>query len=307
MAKIKNNNAASDVGTDDVQSSRSALSGSWIQDVDRALGLTAGESAPTVRTMLSCHVTDERRMLYVPPEMTTLQERGLSYLGVLAMRNDFQMAEDRRRADINTINEQREGRPAAAALGLALMMQQAGLQGSTASLSRPHRLGPASPLIDVPDLISMSAYAAPSSKQIVLLPNQPLLEVLDNNTQPIAGFGCHLQTRQTPTLLTHFHAEFLRCIGYSTGGQYVMHLLLGGGPLSSPSLWTRPRTLTRTDIRFRLFLGHDPAQDFGLLYSTFYYNMSERIPLPWWLHETQPAAEIEAQADAEIDTLAEAG
>jgi len=304
MAKLKKNSAAAGFGTDGEQSSNSALSGSWIQEVDHALGLTNRENAPAVRTTLFCRVTDERRLLYVPPEMTTLQERGLSYLGVLAMRNDFQIAVDRRRADISTINDQRTDRSPEAALGLALMMQQAGLPGCTASLSRPHRLGPASPLIDVPDLISMCAYAAPSCKQIVLLPNKPLVEVLDNNTQPIAGFGCHLQTRLTPTLLTHFHGESLRCIGYSTGNQYVMHLLLGGGPLSSPGLWIPPRTLTRTDVRFRLFLGHDPAQDFGLLYSTYYYNMSERIPLPWWLDQTQPAVEIDAHSDTKLDVPA---
>ncbi len=299
MSKPNNSEAAPPVAASSVTMNpgpEPTAASSWIQVVNRALNRTTGESAPTLRTRLSCHVTDERRMLYVPPEMATLQERGLHYLGVLAARNNFEMVEDRRQSDVRTIREQRDLNRPKVALGMALMMRQAGLSGCTASLSRPHRLAPTSPLIDVPDLISMTAHATPSAKRIVLLPNEPLLELLDNNTQPIAGFGCRMETPHTSTLLTHFSGEALRCIGYSTGGQYVMHLLLGGGPLTSTRLWTHPRTLARTDIRFRLFFGQDQAHDFGLLYSTLYYNMSERIPLPWWL-------ERDSSEDASVPLL----
>lgn len=264
--------------------------GAWIQELGRVVHMAQANKSPAVRTSLTCQVIEENKTLFVPPEMPTLQPRSLSYLSALAMRSEFQIAEDRRHIHMSPINEQRDGQPPAIVLGLSQMLQQAGLPGSAAELSDPHRLASDSPLIDLPRLISMTAHALPSAKRVVLLPNKPLVDVLDNDTQPIAGFGCRMDTTHARTLLTHFHGQAIRCIGYSTGAQYVMHLLLAGGPLSAPSLWIHPRTLSRTDVRFRLFEGVKPTQDFGLLYSTFYFNMSDRMPSPWWLDQGTPGA-----------------
>ena len=256
---------------------------SWIQDLAQSVRTTDRKNPATLRTALSCHISDNRQTLYLPPEMPALQPRSLRYLSAFAMRNDFQISEDRRQTPVSPIIEQRDSKPPVIAHGLALLMKQTGLPGATATLSSPHRLAAENPLIDLPDLIAMSAHSQRSAKRVVFLPNKSLVDVLDNDTKPIAGFGCRLDSRQTPTLLTNFEGESLRCIGYSTGDQYVMHMLLGGGPLSSPTLWTQPNTLTRTDIRFRLFRGREPSEDFGLLYSTFYYDMSQQTKAPWWL------------------------
>ncbi len=267
---------------------------SWIEALHRVVQMTAGEQSATVKTSVACHAKDDRRTLFLPPEMPALQPRSLRYLGAFGMRNNFQLIEDRRQIKVSPVVEQRNGRPPAVTLGLALLMKQAGLKGPVVTPSQPHRLEADNPLIDLPELIGMAAHAAPSAKRIVTLPNRPLVDVLNNDTQPITGYGCLMETNKTRTLLTHFEGEALRCIGYSTGSQYVMHLLLAGGPLTSPTLWTHPSTLTRTDIRFRLFHGHKHAHDFGVLYSTFYFDMEKHNPRPWWLDGFAGRAQADA-------------
>lgn len=261
----------------------------WIEGLARVISMTADRGPAALRTALACAVTPERKTLFLPPEMPTLQPDTLRYLNAFAQRNGFDLVEDRRRNRVSPLRDQRDGKPPAVALGLAMLMKQTGLPGPTAMLSEPHRLAPDSPLIDVPELVRMAAGSVRRSKRIVLLPNQPLVDVLDNDTQPISGYACKFDSEAAKTVLSHFDGPAIRCIGYSTGRQYVMHLFLAGGPLAAPTLWTHPRTLTRTQLRFRLFRGRHPSLDFGLLYSTFYYDMGSRQPTPWWLADLESA------------------
>lgn len=269
-----------------------APASSWMKSLDRVVRMHDCETSQKVRAALSCDISEDHQTLYVPPEMSALQPRSLRYLSAFAMRNNFKMVEDRRQTRVSPINEQRDGKPPTIALGVARLLKQTGLPGATATLSRPHRLAAENPLIDLPALIGMSAQAAPTAKKVVLLPNKSLVDVLDNETVPITGLGCIVDSAQTRTLLTQFHGDSLRCIGYSSGSQYVVHVLLGGGPVTAPTLWTQAKTLTRTDVRFRLFSGADHTEDFGLMYSTFYYDMPKQTPSPWWLNQQSEASEV---------------
>ena len=175
--------------------------------------------------------------------------------------------------------------PPAIALGIALLLRQTGLPGPVARLSAPHRHAADGPFVDLPELVAMAASAARGSKRVSVLPNRPLVDVLGGDTRPVDGYACRLDCAPARTVLSHFDAPNLRCLGYSSGRQYVMHLLLGGGSAAAPKLWSAPETLARTDVRFRLFRGASERMDFGLLYSTFYFDMVERRPAPWWLRE----------------------
>lgn len=270
----------------------------WVESLNARLSLatrsSAASSARAMRTTLRAHVDTERKALYVPAEMPSLQRRGLRYLAAFARSNDFRLVEDRRRFRISPPLERRDDSPPAIALGLALLMKQAGLPGPAAELSRPHRLRGGNSAIELPDLLRMAALARPHAKRIVALPNKPLVDVLHDNTHPITGYGCRIDTTAGKTLLTHFDSQGLRAVGYSTGDQYVMHVLLAGGPRDEPTLWADPHTLMRTDIRFRLFPGQKPSEDVGLLYSSFYFDMAKQRPAPWWLTQTNALGREEA-------------
>ena len=256
----------------------------WIEELARGLRVAEDHGRPTARTSLGCHVDPEgASRLFVPPEMPSLQPGSLRWLLRFATANDFALVEDRRDRREEPFMDRRSDTPPAIALGLGLLLKQTGLPGPVARLSKPHRHAADGPFIDVPELVAMAAHAAPRSKRTVVLPNRPLVDVLNADTRPITGYACRLDSAPARTVLSHFDGPAVRCVGYSTGRQYVVHLLLGGGPAAAPALWCDPRTLERTDLRFRLFRGRDERRDFGLLYSTFWFDVAEQRPAPWWL------------------------
>ena len=276
----------------------------WIEGLARVIRASAAGSRAAARTSLGCHVDGTRSRLFLPPEMPTLQPASLAWLTRFAAGNGFALVEDRRRRAETPAAERRGEVPPAIALGLGLLMRQTGLPGPVPRLSAPHRLAADAPFVDLPELVAMAASAAPRAKRVTVLPSRPLVDVLGGDTHPVHGYGCRLDSAPARTVLTHFDAPSLKAIGYSSGRQYVMHLLLGGGPAIAPRLWTRPATLARTDVRFRLFrAAKDRRMDFGLLYTTLYLDMAERRPEPWWLGD---AAFTDARAGARA-VPAEAG
>lgn len=257
----------------------------WTRRLAGLMRHARGELGSRLRTTLSCNVRNGRPVLFLPPEMGSLQPRSLSYLRAFARHQKFGLIEDRRRVDVRPIVEQRDRTPAELAMGISLLLKQTGMPGGARTLSSPHRLAADSLHIELDELVRMAARARDGSKRIVLLPNRLIVESTGQDTHPIVGRACRLETPETVTVLSQFESPAFRCIGYSTGRQYVVHVFLAGGPTSAPELWTRLHTLTRTDFRFRLFPGEKPAQDFGLFHATFYYDVARGEDAPWWLSQ----------------------
>ncbi|NND91647.1 MAG: hypothetical protein HKN42_12370 [Granulosicoccus sp.] len=273
----------------------------WVQTLSEVIGKTDSAAESRMHTVLSCDIKAHKPALFLPPDMAELQPRSLRYLHAFAKANDLRLIEDRRRVEIQPVIEQRDRKPPMIALGLSTLLQQTGLPGAPRPLSTPHRLNADSPHIGIARLIKMAAFSAPESKRVVVLPNQMMINVLNDDTQPITGYACRLITADTTSILSHFDSPNFRAIGYSAGHQYVMHVCLAGGPLQSSTLWSHLHTLTRTDFRFQLFPGRQAIDDFGLFYATFYLNLSE-TPSPWWLEDSAQAEPGSAPGE---DPLAE--
>lgn len=235
-----------------------------------------------MRTMISCDVRSGKPSIYVPPDMAELQPRSLRYLHVFARRHDLQLVEDRRRVAIQPVHEKRGRSEPALAKALGELLRQLGMPGNARSQSNPHRLSADSQHISISRLIRMAAFAAPKAKAVQVEPNRPLTEVLDNSDKPINAYGCKLVSADANTVLSHFESPHFRAIGYSAGKQYIMHVCMAGGPLSDPEMWANFHTLTRSDFQFQLFNAHNPKNDLGLFYATFYLDVSN-APAPWWL------------------------
>ena len=241
------------------------------------------DSAPRLHTTLSCNVRGRRPVLFLPPEMGTLQPRSLGYLRAFARHHGFGLVEDRRRADIRPIVEQRDRTPSRLAMGISLLLKQSGMPGGARTLSNPHRLNADSLHIELDELVRMAARGRERSKRVVMLPNRLLVEITGEDTHPIVGRACRVESAAGSTVLSQFESPAFRCLGYSTGRQYVVHVFLAGGPTHAPELWSRLHTLTRTDFRFRLFPAGQPAHDFGLFHATFHFDVAGGEDTPWWL------------------------
>ena len=236
-----------------------------------------------MRTIISCDVRAGKPSIYIPPDMAELQPRSLRYLHVFARRHDLQLVEDRRRVAIQPMLEKRGHNEPVMARALGELLQQLGMPGSARKQSNPHRLSADSQHISISRLIRMAAFAAPQAKSVKVDPNRFLTEVLDNNNNPINAYGCKLMSADASTVLSHFDSPHFRGIGYSAGKQYIMHVCMAGGPLSDPAMWANFHTLTRSDFQFQLFNAHNPQNDLGLFYATFYLDVSN-APAPWWLN-----------------------
>lgn len=254
----------------------------WVHSLADVIKQTDHTSETRMRTILTCDNKSSKPALFVPPDMAELQPRSLRYLHAFARSNDLCLIEDRRRVEVQPMVEKRDRKPPMIALGLSMLLKQTGMPGVARSLSEPHRLNADSPHIGISTLIDMAAFSANKAKRIVLLPNRMMVNVLDNDTQPISGYASKITSQDTTTVLSHFDSPKFRAIGYSAGSQYVIHVCLAGGTRQNPTLWTHLHTLTRTQFRFQLFPGRKDTQDFGLLYATFYMDLAEP-PAPWWM------------------------
>ena len=255
----------------------------WIESLATAARLAQPDAESTIRTRLSFDIHAGKPSLFVPTDMAELQPAGLRYLHAFAQHQGLTLVEDRRWVEIMPGVEKRNTLAPMIATGISLMMKQTGLPGIAKALSDPHRLNANSPCIPLPRLIRMAASAAKKSKRVVFAPNRMIGCVLDDDTQPIAGYACKLLSERINTVLSQFDSTNFRAIGYSTGRQYVMHVCLAGGPLVMPSLWTNFHTLSRTEFQFQLYPGKQANRDFGLLYATYYLDMTQ-APRPWWLN-----------------------
>ncbi len=247
---------------------------SWIHGLHAVLGLTDKHISPRLRTILSCHVKNGKIAFFLPPEMASLQPENLRYMHRLAKKQKCTLIEDRRSVSVQPLLEQRNNETSAMTLGVSMLLNQAGLPGAIPEPSKPYRLDPSSRHIEVAELISMAAFAAPKAKKIVLLPNQFLIDVLGNDTHPIAGHACKLVTADTLIKLAYFEAPNFRAVAYQAEKQFVVHVFLAGGPLHSPQIWTSPHTLSNDSFRFQLFKSAHPGHDFGLMYNTIYLDIN---------------------------------
>ncbi|MFK7893826.1 MAG: hypothetical protein AB8B63_23625 [Granulosicoccus sp.] len=256
----------------------------WIESLGLVVRHVQTDAESKLRTHLAIDLRPTKPSLFVPSDMAELQPASLHYLKAFAHRHELKLVEDRRRVEISPALEQRDQVAPMIATGISHLLKQTGMPGLAKNLSHPHRLNSGSRFIPIPTLIGMAAHAARQSKRVVVLPNRMISDVLDHDTQPIAGYACKLLTDEGNTILSHFDSTNFRALGYSTGDQYVVHVCLGGGPLLHPALWANLHTMARTDLQFQLFPGSHPGSNFGLLYATYYMDMAEK-PKPWWMKD----------------------
>jgi len=259
-AAIKNNRVSSD-------------GASWINGLSSIMRQCEKHVDPSLRTIITSNSKSGKLALYVPPEMSELQPENLRYLHAMASRNGCTLIEDRRELDMRPLIERRDLKPHKLAAGISELIKQAGMPGPSAQLSSPHRLVPGSPNFTVPELIDMVAATVSRSKRVVMLPTPSLVATTGNETHPISAYGCKLITAEADTTLSFFDSPGFKAIGYVSNSQFVMHVLLGGGPIKAPHIWANYDTMLRNRFRFQLFRSTQPGQDFGLLYSSFFLDI----------------------------------
>lgn len=254
----------------------SPSTGEWIQSLNTILARTDQNPRKGNRATLSCRKIDDKPVMFVPRELPTLQPDLLRYLHALGSSNGITLVEDRRSIDIQPIRDRRDSKPSKMAMGVSLLLKQTGLPGPAHGLSRPHLLEAGNRKIDLVTLIRMSASVYGESKKVVFIPNRLLAPNKDDRT-PMTGYACQIRSGDDRFLLSYFNAPEFHAIGYNAGTQFVLHVLLAGGSISNPEIWSPFETLTDSTFRCQILADQNNQELFGLLYSTFYIDLASSM------------------------------
>jgi len=261
----------------------------WISELSEHLKFTDRQARPGLRATISCRVVDRQPTLFVPAELAQLQPDVLRYLHALGATNNLALIEDRRTVSVDPITERRTSRPTNLALGVSLMLKQTGMPGPAHGLSKPHILRPDNPKIDLPRLINMVAHVKPGSKKVVFVPNRFLTGDFSEKARPMTGYACKVITHDEHLVLSYFHSPDFHAIGYVSNDQFVIHLLLAGGSIRTPKIWSPPSVLTEGSFRCQIIKSKSRAHDFGLMYSTYYIDLEKSMEEEsWWQSLTDP-------------------
>ena len=265
------------------QSSDSDSIDEWLLGLDKVLDLTDRTAQQKLKVNLNCRMSNNKASLFLPPEMALLQPQTLSYLHSLAASNKITLVEDRRKISVEPPIEQRKQRPSDLAIGVSLLLKQTGLPGPAHSLSEPHVLREDNHRIDVSRLIKMTARLHDRSRKVVFLPNRFLTGNFREDAAPMTGYACKSRCGDRKITLSYFNAPEFRSVGYISGDQFVLHVLLAGGPIQDPKVWCTWDTLTNATFRCQVYQSPVPGHDFGLLYSTFYIDLDNSMEeQSWW-------------------------
>ena len=228
-------------------------------------------------TICSGVVSHGKLALRLPADMHSLQPAGFEYVRNFAHQHELGLLENRRRVNIQPIVERRNGGPKQLAKGLGLLLKKAGLAGVAKSLSCPHSLAMSNPTIPISRLISAVYSTLASSEHCVLTPSRLTESALGHGMNSIACYTGNLNLGSGPVAISHFVSRDFRCVGYSTGNQYVVHQLIGGGPLAKSALWVSRKRLADCDFRLQIFQQGSSDTHFGLFYRTIYLSADESL------------------------------
>lgn len=260
----------------------------WLIGLNKILDLTDRKPRPGLRANLSCHQVDNRAKLFLPPEMAQLQPETLAYLHAVGAAHDMTLVEDRRKVDLVPSIDKRNTRPPDLAIGVSLLLKQTGLPGPAHSLSMPHVLRDYNHTIELQRLLAMAAKLHPKSKKIVFLPNRFLTGNFEQDSAPMTGYACKSICDSQNITLSYFSAPEFRSVGYITGDQFVLHVLLGGGSIKDPKIWSSWDTMTNINFRCQVFKSPVPGHNFGLLYTTFYIDLEKSMKNQAWWNDKRP-------------------
>ncbi|PID61005.1 MAG: hypothetical protein CSB44_08020 [Gammaproteobacteria bacterium] len=253
----------------------------WLQQIAALLQLSSTRTESSIRTTLSVGIQRGRLTLFVPADMASLQPASLRWLTAFAGAHDLRMVEDRRQVDVRPLREQRLNEGRELPLGLAMLLAETGMPGKPRKPSSPDRLGAGNAALDLPTLVSAAARSMMDSKSVSLPANPMLEKALGDDCGEVKAWACRLLTSEMTTILSQFHAKGLHAIGYSTGNQYALQVLLAGGKLDEGRFWCPPASLSQHRIGFQLFPGKTPEQDVGILHVPHFIDLADS-PNPWW-------------------------
>ncbi len=183
--------------------------------------------------------------------------------------NDLILVEDRRtdRVEVNW-NRRRSWAPMVA-LGAGMMLQSMQCESASLVPSTPHELRSGEAELEADEVIDLSARVRDQGRFTELESNAMLIPVTSNRSL-ISHYELELEFRGGRRPFSYFEGESFHALGYLSGDQIVLDVLVGGGPFVAPGLWGSVQHMARDPVQLQYMPGSGGNYRFGVFKVTYY-------------------------------------
>ena len=244
---------------------------SWIQMVADTISRFGTEPGSQLSTFIQpCVIRGEPSIVHeknLHESCSTLYH----YLQNFAFCNELKLVEDRRTDRIEVVRDRRQSWAPIIALGAGMMLRETNLAVSDLAPSTPHELRSGEPDLSPHDMISLAAGARSAGSHTelgsngMLIPNNLGSYTIDHHQSETELFGV---TRS----VSYFEGKNFHALGYHSGDQIVLNVLVGGGPFSGPRLWGPVQRMARDPVQLHYFAGNEGRDGFGVCSVAYYLD-----------------------------------
>ncbi|MEM7292145.1 MAG: DUF3579 domain-containing protein [Pseudomonadota bacterium] len=191
------------------------------------------------------------------------------YLQNFAFCNDLKLVEDRRSDRIEVTTDRRQAWAPVVALGAGMMLQKTQFSANSLVPSTPHELRSGEPELDAVSLINLAAKIRTHGEHQSLTSNGMLIP----NASDDYLIG-HYRNRTTlfnqDRDVSYFEGKSFHAVGYASGDQVVLNVLVGGGPFNAPRLWGPVQRMARDPVQLHYLQGRGGRDGFGIFNVAYY-------------------------------------
>ncbi len=245
----------------------------WIQMISDALsrfgsGLGGNYSAE----VSPCIVKGHPGLIY-DRGVTELYPDLFRYLKQFSKTNKLRLQENRRIEAVETGEERRGKCLPVVCLGASIMLKETFLGVAGIAPSSPHLLRQERPLKDIGKIIRIAAQVCKKGEQSFLASNEMITPGRRAQKQMLCHYQATLNISNQSKQYHYFEGAGFHALGYVCGEQFVLDVLVGGGPFNSSRLWGPLQRMSKDSIEVYLFMGIGATSGFGVLKASYYLDI----------------------------------
>ncbi len=227
---------------------------------------------------LQCRIVQHKPALIYPNKLLEKSPDLLNYLNQFAIMNNLRLIQDRRICKERSAETPCKTKPPVMALGVGMLLQQAGLTGKKnlqLPIERPTQI------IDgqqFKKLFALGAKVEGAGKIVNLSANRFLLEN-PRSISTITGYASKITKGEESRTFSVFNSPYFRALGYTQRSNFIFHVFGGGGSIDNPKIWGPLVNMTRETINVRLYRDYERKHKYGLLYSTYHLDLNNSVQL----------------------------
>ena len=255
------------------QASRERKNYRWIQMISDALGRFGNGLGGCHQASVSPCIIKGHPGLVFDSGMTEIYPDLFRYLEQFAKSNKLRLQENRRIAAVEIGEDRRDTCLSVMCLGTSIMLKETLLGKAGVIPSSPHILKQKKPLVSVDKIIRIAAQVCEKGEQTVISSNEMITPGHLGGKQTLYYYQATLNINNQNRQYHYFEGKGFHALGYICGTQFVLEVLIGGGPFNASRLWAALQRMSKDTIDIHLFMGIGATSGFGVLTTSYYLDI----------------------------------